>query len=64
MRQTRTFSREYKLAAVKKIHEHATRGVIDYIDRFHNRVRRHSSLDYLSPIAFEQSRLFESKQVG
>lgn len=34
-------------------HEHATRGAIDYIERFYNRVRLHSSLDYASPIEFE-----------
>ena len=34
-------------------HEHATRGVIDYIERFYNRVRLHSALDYDSPIEFE-----------
>ncbi len=63
-----SFFRSYKVEEVYwakyETHEQATRGVIDYIDRFYNRVRRHSSLDYLSPIAFEQSRLYESKQVG
>lgn len=34
-------------------HEHATRGAIDYIERFYNRTRLHSSLDYASPIEFE-----------
>jgi len=35
-------------------HEHATRSVIDYIERFYNRVRLHSSLDYASPIEYER----------
>ena len=63
-----SFFRSYKVEEVSwakyETHEQATRGVIEYIDRFYNRVRRHSSLGYVSPIAFEQSRLFESKQVG
>ena len=63
-----SFFRSYKVEEVYwakyETHEQATRGVIDYIDRFYNRIRRHSSLGYVSPIAFEQAQLFESKQVG
>jgi transposase InsO family protein len=63
-----SFFRSYKVEEVYwaqyETHEQATRGVIDYIDRFYNRIRRHSSLGYVSPIEFEQSQLFESKQVG
>jgi transposase InsO family protein len=63
-----SFFRSYKVEEVYwaqyETHEQATRGVVDYIDRFYNRIRRHSSLGYVSPIAFEQARLFESKQVG
>jgi putative transposase len=29
--------------------------VFDYIERFYNPHRRHSTLGYLSPIAFEES---------
>ena len=36
-------------------HEQATQSVIDYIDRFYNRERLHSSLCYQSPEEFEQS---------
>ncbi len=33
--------------------EHATRAASDYIDRFYNRLRLHSAIDYVSPIQFE-----------
>ena len=36
-------------------HEQATRGVSDYIEHFYNTRRLHSSLDYQSPIDFEQA---------
>jgi putative transposase len=29
--------------------------VFDYIETFYNTTRRHSSLDYLSPVAFEKN---------
>jgi len=32
---------------------HAELAVFDYIETFYNRTRRHSSLGYLSPVAFE-----------
>jgi transposase InsO family protein len=52
-----SFFRSFKVEEVYwneyETHEQATRGVIDYIDRFYNRVRLHSSLDYLSPTEFE-----------
>jgi len=35
---------------------HARSDVFDYIEGFYNRVRRHSHLDLLSPLAFEQLR--------
>ena len=31
--------------------------IFDYIEVFYNRVRRHSYLNYLSPIQFEQQQL-------
>ena len=59
-----SFYRSYKVEEVyhKKYetHEHATRCAVDYIERFYNRTRMHSSLDYLSPIEFEL-RLQKSK---
>jgi putative transposase len=35
--------------------EHARRSIFEYIEVFYNRKRRHSALDYKSPLAFEQS---------
>ena len=42
------------------LEEYATRvvaraSVFDYIERFYNRMRRHSALGYLSPEQFEQA---------
>jgi len=41
--------------------EQATRAVTDYIDRFYNRTRLHSSLDYQSPLEFENQLREQSK---
>lgn len=35
----------------------ARQTVFEYVETFYNRVRRHSSLEYVSPIAFEQQQL-------
>jgi len=32
----------------------ARQTIFEYVECFHNRVRRHSSLEYVSPVAFEQ----------
>ena len=40
-------------------HEQATRGVIDYIERFYNPVRKHSALAYESPNEFEKQALID-----
>lgn len=53
-----SFFKSYKTEEVQQIydtHEHATRGVSDYIERFYNPHRLHSSLDYQSPIDSEQA---------
>jgi transposase InsO family protein len=42
--------------------EHATREIADYIDRFYNPVRLHSSLGYQSPMQFEKGQI-ESLEV-
>ena len=44
-------------------HEEATRNVTDYIDRFYNRTRLHSSLGYRSPAEFEKLRLWVVEEV-
>jgi putative transposase len=48
------------------LHEHrfvsreaARTAVFDYIEGFYNRVRRHSSLGYLSPAEYEQATMEE-----
>ena len=33
----------------------ARQTIFEYVECFYNRVRRHSSLGYLSPVAYEQS---------
>ncbi len=45
-------------------HEQATRAVIDYIERFYNPKRLHSTLDYVSPNEFEELRLFEKNKTA
>lgn len=58
-----SFFKSYKGEEVNRqqyqTHEHATRGVIDYIERFYNPVRLHSSLDYVSPNCFEERMIFD-----
>jgi transposase InsO family protein len=52
-----SFFKSYKTEEVSRqqyqTHEHATRGVIDYVERFYNKTRIHSSLGYKSPNHFE-----------
>lgn len=54
-----SFFKSYKTEEVRDglydTHEQATRGAADYIERFYNPHRLHSSLDYRSPIEFEQA---------
>ena len=61
-----SFFRSFKVEEVYhseyETHEQATRAVTDYIDRFYNRVRLHSSLDYQSPMEFENRRFSQSKE--
>ena len=35
--------------------EQAKASIVEYVEAFYNRTRRHSSLGYLSPAAFERS---------
>ncbi len=41
---------------VYRAREQARSDVFDYIERFYNPTRRHSTLGYVSPIQFEQAR--------
>jgi putative transposase len=53
-----SFFKSYKTEEAQQMydtHEHATRGVSEYIESFYNPTRLHSSLDYQSPIEFEQA---------
>ncbi|NND96103.1 MAG: IS3 family transposase [Pirellulaceae bacterium] len=54
-----SFFKSYKTEEVNDelyaTHEQATRGASDYIERFYNPRRLHSSLNYQSPIDFEQA---------
>ena len=54
-----SFFKSYKTEEVNDelydTHEQATRGASDYIEHFYNPRRLHSSLDYHSPIDFEQT---------
>jgi putative transposase len=42
------------LATFSNEKEEARRIIFEYLEVFYNRVRRHSSLGYKSPVAFEQ----------
>jgi len=44
-------------AAIPASRRHTELAVFDYIETFYNPTRRHSSLGYLSPVAFEQQKL-------
>lgn len=60
-----SFFKSFKVEEVRsqcyESHEHATRAVIDYIERFYNPIRPHSSLGFRSPIEFEQQVQLELK---
>ncbi len=42
--------------------EDARAKIFEYIEMYYNPVRRHSALDYISPIAFEQQVSYQQKQ--
>ena len=50
----KSFKGEEVYHAEYETHEQAQRGATDYIDRFYNSERLHSSLGYLSPNEYEQ----------
>jgi putative transposase len=44
------------IAAVVQHRDQARASVFDYLEVFYNRQRRHSSLEYEAPLAFEASK--------
>ena len=63
-----SFYKSFKVEEVYRrdyeTHEEATRGVRDYIDRFYNCERLHSSLGYVSPADYESRRLWERSETA
>jgi putative transposase len=51
-----SFKKERIKCRIYTSRQEARSDVFDYIEGFYNRVRRHSHLDQLSPMAFEQLR--------
>ncbi|TWT76790.1 Integrase core domain protein [Planctomycetes bacterium CA13] len=51
----KSYKTEEVLDKIYETHEEATRCVSKYIESFYNPIRLHSSLDYRSPIDFEQA---------
>ena len=58
MRRWRASSRSLKTERTSRkgyaTREEARSDVFDYIERFYNPVRKHSKLDFLSPVQFEE----------
>ena len=50
----KTIKSELQSLVAWQTRKQAENAIARYIDGFYNPVRRHSSLDFLSPIAFEQ----------
>ena len=61
-----SFFKSFKVEEVRQqryeSHEQAVRAVIDYIERFYNSIRLHSSLGFMSPVQFEKIKLLELNQ--
>jgi transposase InsO family protein len=57
----KTFKSEEVYHEKYETHEQAVRAANDYIERFYNPIRLHSTLDYLSPLEFEQRLLLKSE---
>lgn len=51
-----TLKTERTSRKVYRTRDEARADVFDYIERFYNSKRRHSTLDYLSPLEYEQQR--------
>ena len=52
-----TLKTERCARTVYRTRQAARADVFDYIERFYNPFRKHSKLNYLSPVQFEQQRL-------
>jgi len=52
-RSARVFKTEEVNRQTYQTHEQATRAVIDYIERFYNPVRLHTSVGFVSPNEFD-----------
>jgi len=48
-----TLKRECTLRARFATHEQACTALFEYLEGYYNRVRKHSTLGYLSPVQFE-----------
>ena len=48
-----TLKRECTSREHFKTHEEARTAIFEYIEAFYNRIRKHSTLGYLSPVQFE-----------
>jgi putative transposase len=61
-----SFFKSFKTEEVNRqtyqTHEQATRAVIDYIERFYNSIRMHTSIDFVSPNEFEETLRGSSKE--
>ncbi len=43
-------------------HEEARLAIFTYLEVYYNRIRRHSTLGYVSPLVYEQRTLHQAKQ--
>lgn len=48
-----TLDRELIVTSDWRTHDEARRAIFQFIERWYNRVRRHSTLDYVSPVQYE-----------
>jgi putative transposase len=63
-----SFFKSFKTEEVNRqtyeTHEQATRAVIDYIERFYNPIRIHTSVGFVSPNEFEKTHRASSKELA
>lgn len=63
-----SFFKSFKTEEVNRqtyhTHEQATRAVIDYIERFYNPIRSHTSVGFVSPNEFEKALRTSSKELA